>query len=101
MASLYISNSKPQYTNNKPRCREAVYNYVAKREENIINSVNLGKFFRYANSKFSHKSSVGPLMDANGNKTIDPEVKASLFSQYFQSQFTTDNHILPDMPQKL
>jgi hypothetical protein len=88
---------KQQYAAISSRCREAVYNYVAKREENIINSGNLGKFFRYANSKFSHKSSVGPLMDANGNKTIDPEVKASLLSQYFQSQFTTDNHILPDM----
>jgi len=36
-------------------------------------------------------------MNANGNKTIDPEIKASLLSQYFQSQFTIDNHILPDM----
>jgi len=35
-------------------------------------------------------------MDANGNNTIDPEVKASVLSQYFQSQFTTDNYILPD-----
>jgi len=54
------------------------YNAIAKREENIINSGNLGKFFRYANSKFSHKSSVGPLMDDNGNKTIYSEVRASL-----------------------
>jgi len=38
-------------------------------------------------------------MDGNGNKTIDSEVKASLLSQYFHSQFTTDNHILPDMQQ--
>jgi len=43
------------------------------------------------------KSSVGPLRDGNGNKTIDSEVKTSLLSQYFHSQFTTDNHILPDM----
>jgi len=68
--------------------REAVYNYIAKREKNIINSGNLGKFFRYANSKFSHKSSVGPVMDGYGNKTIDSEVKASLLSQYFHSHFT-------------
>jgi len=60
---------KQKYTAISSRCREAVYNYVATREENIINSVNLGKLFRYANSKFSHKSSVGPLIDANGNKT--------------------------------
>jgi len=36
-------------------------------------------------------------MDGNGNKTIDSEVKVSLLSQYFHSQFTTDNHILRDM----
>jgi len=28
---------------------------------------------------------------------MDSEVKASLLSQYFHSQFTTDSHILPDM----
>jgi len=78
---------KQQYNAMSTRCCEAVYSYVAKRAENIINSANLGKFFRYANSKFSHKSSVGPFMDGNGNKT----------TQYFHSQFTTNNHILPDM----
>ena len=88
---------KQQYAAISSRCREAVHNYVAKREENIINSGNLGKFFRYANSKFSHKSSVGPLLDANGNKTIDPEIKASLLSKYFHSQFTNDNQIIPGM----
>jgi len=81
---------KQQYNAISSRCRDAVYNYVAKREENTINSANLGKFFRYANSKFSHKSSVGTLMDGNSNKTIDSEVKASLLSQYFHSQFTTN-----------
>jgi len=45
---------KQQYNAISSRCREAVYNYVAKRVEIIINSGNLGKFFRYANSKFSH-----------------------------------------------
>ena len=34
--------------------------------------------FRYANSKFTHKSGVSPLIDANGNTTIDPEFEASL-----------------------
>jgi len=36
-------------------------------------------------------------MDANGNKTIDSEVKAYLLSKYFHSQFTTDYRNLPDM----
>ena len=78
-------------------CRKAVYAHTAKREEEIITTGNIGKFFRYANSKFTHKPSIGPLQDANGNKTIDPQVKADLLSKFFQSQFTTDNNILPDI----
>ena len=31
------------------------------------------------------------------NAAIDPEVKASLLSKYFQSQLSTNNQILPDM----
>ena len=36
-------------------------------------------------------------MVANGNKTNNLEVETSLSSQYFQSQFHTDNHIPPNM----
>ena len=84
-----------EYKRLSSRCRKAVYAHTAKLEERIINRDNLGRFFRYANSKFTHKSSVGPLQDGSGNKTIDPQVKAHLLSEYFQSQFTTDNLKLP------
>jgi len=86
-----------QYNLISSRCRKAVYAHVAKHEEKLINSGNIGKFFRYANSKFSHKPSIGPLRDALGNKTMDPQVKAKLLSQFFQSQFTSDNGVLPGM----
>ena len=76
-------------------CRKAVYAHTAKLEGRIINRDNLRRFFRYANSKFTHKSSVGRLQDGSGNKTIDPQVKAPLLYEYFQSQFTTDNLKLP------
>jgi len=79
------------------RCRKAVYAHAVKREEAIIESGNLGKFFRYSKSKFTHKPGVGPLQQADGIKTIDPAIKAKLLSQYFQSQFTPDNNVLPNM----
>jgi hypothetical protein len=79
------------------QCRKAVYAHTAKREEAVIKTGNIGKFYRFANSKFTHKPSIGPLQDANGKKTIDPHVKADLLSKFFQSQFTTDNNIMPDM----
>lgn len=90
-------NFQKQYKQISSRCRKAIYAYTVKREENIINSGNLGKFFRYANSKFTRKSSIGPLQDADGNKTIDPHVKAELLSKFFQTQFTTDNKTQPSM----
>ena len=79
------------------RCRKAVYAHTVKREEAIVNSGNLGKFFRYANSKFTHKSSIGPLRDEGGSKTIDPQVKAELLAKHFRSQFTCDNNTLSNM----
>ena len=82
-----------EYKRLSSRCRKAVYAHIAKLEERLINRDNLGRFFRSANSKFTHKSSVtvGPLHNGSGNKTIDPRIKAYLLSEYFQSQFTTDN----------
>jgi exonuclease III len=86
-----------KYKTISARLQKAIYAHVAKREEDIIKSGNLGKFFRYSNSKFSHKSSIGPLQDSNGNKTINPKDKAALLSKYFQTQFTNDNGILPGL----
>jgi len=37
------------------------------------------------------------LQQADGIKIIDPAIKAKLLSQYFQSQFTPDNNVLPNM----
>jgi len=80
------------------RCRKAIYTHTANVEERIINCDNVGGFFRYANSKFTHKSTIGPLQDGSGNKTIDPQVKAYLLFKYFQSQYTTDIFKLPYIP---
>jgi hypothetical protein len=77
------------------RLRKAIYSHVANREKALIQSGNLGKFFRYSNKKFNHKPSIGPLQDEHGFKTINPHHKAAILSKYFQTQFTTDNGVLP------
>jgi len=51
----------------------------------------LGKFFRYANSRLTTKHNVGPLRLPDGSITVDPAVKATLLSQYFDSVYTVDN----------
>jgi hypothetical protein len=77
------------------KCRQAKLDATRKFEESIINSGNLGKFFRYANSKLATKHNVGPLRFSNGSITIDPSLKADLLSKYFDSVYTVDNDVLP------
>ena len=65
--------------------REACFAARARHEEKIVEPGNIGKFFRYANSKLNARHNVGPL------RKSDPAIKAELLSIYFSSVFTTDN----------
>lgn len=55
----------------------------------------MGKFFRYANRKFSSKSTIGPLFNSDGSLSTDPVVKASILQNTFVQNFTFDNGQLP------
>ena len=81
-------------------CRKAVHMAVQNHEESVIASGNLGKFFRFANSKFNARSNVGPLKLPNGSLTTDPAVKAELLSDYFHTVFTVDDCQCPNVTKK-
>ena len=76
-------------------CRSAIYNFNVERENRIIKSENVGKFFNYANRKFACKSSIGPLRTTDGSLTTDPVLKNNLLQSVFSSAFTIDNGTLP------
>jgi len=80
-------------------CRRLVRQFTFNRESAIINGGNVGSFFRYANRKFSFKSAVGPLKQANGAVTTNPIVKAELLQSVFVSKYTVDNNVIPPLPQ--
>ena len=61
----------------------------------IINSANLGRFYRYVNGKLSCKSGVGPLMSGSNKVTVSVVEKAELLNNYFSSVFTIDNGVFP------
>ena len=63
----------------------------------MIATGNLGKFYRYANSKLNSKTNVGPLRLPDGSLTVDPQAKANLLSDYFSSTFTVDDGVLPTL----
>jgi hypothetical protein len=76
-------------------CRSAIYNVHVERENRIIESENVGKFFSYANRKFTCKSTIGPLRTPDGSLTTDPVRKAELLKTVFSTAFTKDNGLLP------
>jgi len=84
-----------QYRDICSRCRRAIYNSLLHYEESIIDSNNLGRFFRYSNSKLIGHKNVGPLQQSDGTITVDPTIKASLLSDHFNSNFTYDNGVIP------
>ena len=66
-------------------CRQAIHDHVRRKEENIVNSNNLGKFYKCVNKKMSFKSGIGPLKRDNGDLVVGDSDKAELLSRYFKS----------------
>lgn len=86
---------KTKYNQAASKYRSAVYKYHVKRENNIINSGNINKFYRYANRRFRSNGSVGPLKSPDGSTVIDPTLKAELLQTVFSSMFVQDNGVIP------
>ena len=67
-------------------------------ESNLIDSNNLGSFYKYVNKKLSSRCGIGCLKRVDGSLSNDPKEKAELLNKYFASVFTMDDgcsHILP------
>lgn len=78
--------------------RKAIHAHTYILESNLIDSGNVGSFYRYVNKKLSSRSGVGCLKLPDGSITNDPRVKADLLNKYFASVFTVDDGSCLDMP---
>ena len=76
-------------------CRSAINKCIAERESKLVDSGNLGAFYRYANGKLSSRSTVGPLISRDGHTLTNPSEKAELLNEYFRNNFTVDNGTIP------
>ena len=79
------------------QCRSAVRAFISKRESSLIDHGKIGSFFRYANSKFSYKSSVPVLKNESGEFVQDSVDKANLLQSVFSDKFITDNGFCPNI----
>ena len=91
---------KSKYAQIVSDCKEAITNYDIDRESKLLDTNNLGAFYKFVNGKLSNSSGIPPLTDPAGNLLISDYDKSNLLNSYFQSVFTTDNGILPDFPSR-
>ena len=90
--------TKIRYKEVADNCRKAIHNFVAKKETSIIESNNLGKFYKYANRKLSSKSGIGVLKNNRDEFVFSKIGQADLLNQFFASAFTVDDGNLPPFP---
>ena len=66
----------------------------------IISSSNVGRFYRYVNSRLGSNKTMHPIKvcTSNNKLTSDPIEQANVFNNYFASVFTVDNGVLPTVP---
>jgi len=64
-------------------------------ESNIIESNNLGKFYRYVNKRLTYRRDLGALIGTDGATVVDDEEKATLFNNYFASVGVVDDNVTP------
>ena len=88
---------KYKYNSIAKSCRHEIHNYLTNIEKSVIESNNLGKFFKMANKKFSTKSGIGVIRKPDGSVTNDDSVKSVLLNDYFGSLFSIDNNVLPPL----
>jgi hypothetical protein len=68
------------------------------KEDNLIDTGNLGKFYRYCNKSLRSRSNVGSIKLSDGSLTNNPAQKASAINNYFSTVYTADNVIVPPTP---
>ena len=94
--------TKLKYYNSAKLCREAIHDFIKCKENSVIENKNLGGFFKLANKKFSCKSGVGPLRVGVGDSlTNDNSVKVELLNDHFNSVFSVDNHVIPNVERRV
>lgn len=89
------STLRESYNNISVECRLAVKKYEIARENKIIESNDINKFYRFVNNKMSNRSGVGSLTNSVGEHATTDIEKANILNKYFASVCTDDNGVIP------
>ena len=81
-------------------CCDAILKFDIDRENRMLQTNNLGVFYKFFNNKLNNRSEIASLKDAHGNLLMIDDEKAILLNNYFHSAFTIDNGTLPNFPSR-
>jgi len=84
-----------RYSDCTNELRVLIDTYVSQTEKHVIESYNLGTFYRYINKRISHRPNIGALTDDTGNNVTGDLERAELFNCHFASVGVVDNGFVP------
>lgn len=85
---------KRQYIECSSKCQVELDSFIKARELKLIDSGNLGSFYKYINNRTVARSGVAPLVSSEGELVYDDCGKAELLNAYFGSVFTDDDNLI-------
>ena len=68
----------------------------SERERNLLNTNNVGAFYKFINNKLHNSSGIAPLYNDAGTLLTSDLGKANLLNSYFKSVFIQDDGIVRD-----
>jgi hypothetical protein len=88
--------NKLVYKNASARCKLLINTHSKSNDSYILNSGDINSFYKHINSKFSHKSGIGPLQNNEGGLSNNLLDKANMLNSYFASVCSSDDNKLPE-----
>ena len=94
------SNKRDDYKASCADFKKELNDYHFKIESDVLNSGESSRFYIFIRNKLKRSSKIHTIN--NGNHPVsDPEDKADLFNNFFSSNFTVDNGLLPNFPMRV
>lgn len=82
---------KSKYNKLQSDCSDAIRKFEMCKENKVINSGNIGDFYKYVNKRMSSRSAVGALMMPGGDVAQNDADKANVLNDHFGAVCTHDD----------
>ena len=89
---------KSKYSAITNECNLVIQKFYTDREKKLLESNNLGTFYKFINNKLSNKTGIAPLKSASGEILCSDHERANLLNEYFRSVFTVDKRFDSTLP---